>query len=81
MSAPLQITLGVLLVSCKLVDSLVILENLTISYNPKSVPILYVLITCSRQHGLFILGCQAFTKSLITYVANIDSYYVGFLFY
>jgi hypothetical protein len=24
------------------------------------------------------LGCQACTKSLITYVANIDSSYVGF---
>ena len=28
---------------------------------------------------LLILGCQACTKSLITYVANIDSSYVGFL--
>ncbi len=28
---------------------------------------------------LVILGCQACTKSLITYVANVDSYYVGFL--
>ncbi len=27
---------------------------------------------------LLILGCQACTKSLITYVANIDSSYVGF---
>ncbi len=27
---------------------------------------------------LLILGCQACTKSLITYVANIDFYYVGF---
>ncbi len=28
---------------------------------------------------LLILGCQACTKSLIMYVANIDSSYVGFL--
>ncbi len=27
---------------------------------------------------LLILGCQACTKSLSTYVSNIDSYYVGF---
>ena len=30
---------------------------------------------------LLILGCQACTKSLFTYVANIDSSYVGFLLY
>ncbi len=36
-SVPLQITLGFYLVSCKWVDSLVLLENLTISYNPTSM--------------------------------------------
>ncbi len=45
MSVPLPIMLGVYLVSCKSVDSLVILENLTISYYPTIVPIFYVLIT------------------------------------
>jgi hypothetical protein len=46
--------LGVYLVSCKSVDSLVILENLTISYNPTIVPIFYVLITYSCQHDILI---------------------------
>ncbi len=54
MSVPLQILLGVYLVSCKSVDSLVILENLTISYYPTTVPIFYVLITYSCQHDILI---------------------------
>ncbi len=54
MSVPLKIMLGVYLVSCKSVDSLVILENLTISYYPMIVPIFYVLITYSCQHDILI---------------------------
>ncbi len=53
-SIPLQIMLGVYLVLCKSVDSLVILENFNISYYPTTVPIFYVLITYSRQHDILI---------------------------
>jgi hypothetical protein len=53
-SVPLQIMLGIYLVLCKSVDSLVILENLTISYYSTIVPIFYVLITYSRQHDILI---------------------------
>jgi hypothetical protein len=42
------------LLSCKLVESLVISVNSTISYNPTSVPMFYVLITYSCQHDILI---------------------------
>ncbi len=35
-------------------DSLVLLKNLTISYNPTNIPIFYVLINYSRQHDILI---------------------------
>jgi hypothetical protein len=54
MSVPLQIMFGVYVVSCNLVDFLVILENLTISYYATIVPIFYVLITYFCQHDILI---------------------------
>ncbi len=41
LSVPMQISWGCYLLSCKLVESLVLLVNSTISYNPTSVPVFY----------------------------------------
>ncbi len=53
-SIPLQITLGVLFIIMQVSSLLGYLENLTILYYPRSVPIFYVLITYSRQHDILI---------------------------
>ncbi len=71
LSVPMQISWGCYLLSCKLVESLVILANLTISYNPTSVPV-WLCLSVPMQITLGVLFIAMQVSWIIGYFGKFD---------